>query len=129
MPRNPLFGLGSAFLHEVGGQVLVRVTVAVGADDGLAPQRPHHAVNRHDRSALASSGCIGCAPQWLPLSRCTMDAQRPKIDVVGPQQPDDSTQLCAWIDEAKHSACRTLVRFAYSLQRDVPGIAVAVDTS
>jgi len=39
--------VGSAFLHEVGGQVLVRVAVAVGADDEISFER--------NRSRSASS--------------------------------------------------------------------------
>jgi transposase len=41
----------------------------------------------------------------------------------------DSTQLRAWIDQAKHSEFGPVVRFAYGLQRDVSAVAAAVDTS
>ena len=41
----------------------------------------------------------------------------------------DSTQLRAWIDQAKHSEFGPVVRFAYCLQRDVSAVAAAVDTS
>lgn len=42
---------------------------------------------------------------------------------------NDSTQLRAWIDQAKHSEFGPVVRFAYGLQRDVSAVAAAVDTS
>jgi transposase len=42
---------------------------------------------------------------------------------------DDSHQLRGWIDQAQHSEFGPLVRFAYSLQRDISAVAAAVDTS
>lgn len=42
---------------------------------------------------------------------------------------NDSTQLRAWIDQAKHSEFGPVVRFAYGLQRDGSAVAAAVDTS
>jgi transposase len=42
---------------------------------------------------------------------------------------DDSNQLRGWIDQAQHSEFGPVVRFAYSLQRDLSAVAAAVDTS
>jgi transposase len=42
---------------------------------------------------------------------------------------DDSNQLYGWIDRARHSKFGPLVRFAFSLQRDLSAVAAAVDAS
>ncbi len=42
---------------------------------------------------------------------------------------DDSHQLRGWIDEAQHSEFGPVVRFAYSLRKDISAVAAAVDTS
>ena len=42
---------------------------------------------------------------------------------------DNSHQLDGWIDQARHSEFRSLVRFAYGLQKDISAVAAAVTTS
>jgi transposase len=42
---------------------------------------------------------------------------------------DDSHQLRAWIDEARHSQFGPVMRFANSLHKDLSAVAAAVDTS
>jgi transposase len=42
---------------------------------------------------------------------------------------DDSHQLRAWIDEARHSEFGAVVRFANGLHKDISAVAAAVDTS
>ncbi len=41
----------------------------------------------------------------------------------------DANQLHGWIDQARHSEFRPLMRFAYGLQKDISAVAAAVTTS
>jgi transposase len=41
----------------------------------------------------------------------------------------DANPLCGWIDQARHSEFRPVVRFAYGLQKDISAVAAAVNTA
>jgi transposase len=58
-----------------------------------------------------------------------IDLRKIALDFRAALGATDANQLHGWIDQARHSEFRPLVRFAYSLQKDLSAVTAAATTS